>query len=315
MAAIFLLLKREMNEMNSVSEEKINQASPPKKKRRGSFVERTLANLARKTERAIFAEELAQTDGFLQNLDPRVKIIGLLALIVAVTLARNFFTILLIFSFAIILAVLSNVPIRTLAARAWFGALTFTGLIVVPVLFITPGEAFFQITFLNWTITNQGMTSAFYLISRVETTVTLSLLLVLCTLWTHVLKALRVLRVPVVFVVILGMTYRYIFVMLETAQNMFEARQSRLIGELDGAESRRIAAASVGVLLTKSFYLNSEIYLAMQSRGFRGEVHTLDDFKMRGKDWAALFLFLSAAIIAFWLGRQDSLQSFINLIF
>ena len=301
--------------MNSVATEKTDRIKPPKKKRRGNFIERSLANLVRKMERAIFAEELARTDGFLQNLDPRVKIIGLLALIIDVTLARNFFTIVLIFAFAIILAVLSNVPVRTLATRAWLSALTFTGLIAVPVLFITPGDALFQIPFINWTITNQGLTSAFYLISRVETTVTLSLLLVLCTLWTQVLKALRILRVPVVFVVILGMTYRYIFVMLETAQNMFEARQSRMIGELDGRESRRIAAASVGVLLTKSFYLNSEVYLAMQSRGFRGEVHTLNDFTMDGKDWAALILFLSAAIIAFWLGRQDSLQSFINSFF
>ena len=32
----------------------------------------------------------------------------------------------------------------------------------------------------------------------------------------HVLKALRIFRVPVVFVVILGMTCRYILLMLET---------------------------------------------------------------------------------------------------
>lgn len=298
--------------MNSVSAEKIKFASS-RKIRRGSFIERTLADLVRKAEQAIFAEELAQTDGFLQKLDPRVKIIGVLALIINVTSARNFFTILLIFAFAILLAVLSNVPIRTLATRAWFGALTFTGLIAVPVLFITPGEVLFNVPILNWTVTNQGITSAIYLISRVETTVTLSLLLVLCTLWTHVLKALRVLHVPVVFVVILGMTYRYIFVMLETAQNMFEARESRLISTLEASESRRIAAASVGVLLTKSFYLNSEIYMAMQSRGFRGEVYILDDFKMRGKDWTALLMFAAAAAIAFWLGQQNSLQSLIIL--
>ncbi len=299
--------------MNPVSNKKL--AAPPPKKRSGSFVERTLANLVRKTERALFAEELAQTAGFLQKLDPRVKIIGLLALILDVTLARNLFTILFIFALAMLLAAASNVPLRTLATRAWLGALTFTGLIALPVLFITPGDAIFRLPLLGWTITAQGLTSAVYLISRVETTVTLSLLLVLCTLWTHVLKALRVLRVPVVFVVILGMTYRYIFVMLETARNMFEARQSRLVGALGGAESRRIAAASVGVLLTKSFYLNSEVYLAMQSRGFRGEVYSLDDFKMRRADWFALIGFALCALFAFWLGRQNSLQSFLNLIF
>jgi cobalt ECF transporter T component CbiQ len=296
--------------VNSALNQRIK--SVPPKKRRGNFVERTLATLVHKTERALFAEEFAQTDGFLQKLDPRVKIVGLLALIITTTLARNFFTIFFIFAVAVLLAVLSRIPLRTLAARAWLSALTFTGLIALPVIFITPGDVLFRLPLLDWTITAQGITSAVYLISRVETTVTLSLLLVLCTLWTHVLKALRVLRVPVVFVVILGMTYRYIFVMLETAQNMFEARQSRLVGSLNGSENRRIAAASIGVLLSKSFYLNSEVYLAMQSRGFRGEVYTLDDFRMRRRDWLALAGFLLVAVFAFWLGRQDSLASLLN---
>jgi cobalt ECF transporter T component CbiQ len=298
-----------------VSNQKLNSAAPPRRKRSGSFVERTLANLVRNTERALFAEELAQADGFLQKLDPRVKIIGLLGLVLNATLARNFFTILFVFAVAVLLALLSRVPLRTLAARAWLSALTFTGMIALPVIFITPGDALFRLPFFGWTITAQGVSSAVYLISRVTTTVTLSLLLVLCTLWTHILKALRVLRVPVVFVVILGMTYRYIFVMLETAQNMFEARKARLVGSLDASESRRVAAASIGVLLSKSFYLNSEVYLAMQSRGFRGEVHTLDDFIMRSLDWAALAGFLLVNVFAFWLGRQDSFESLINIKF
>ncbi|HXG82765.1 MAG TPA: cobalt ECF transporter T component CbiQ [Pyrinomonadaceae bacterium] len=300
--------------MNPVVERKSKSAASSKKSG-GGFVEKTLKTLVRNTERALFAEELAQAGGFLQKLDPRVKIVGLLALILAATTARNFFAILFIFAVAVLLAVFSRVPIKILAIRAWLSALFFTGLIAFPVLFITPGDALLRLPFLNLTITAQGLTSALYLILRVETTVTLSILLVLCTLWTHVLKALRVLRVPVVFVVILGMTYRYIFVMLETARNMFEARQSRLVGALDGKESRKVAAASVGVLLMKSFYLNSEVYLAMQSRGFRGEIRTLDEFRMRQKDWLALVSFLSVAALAFWLGRFDSLIAFLNVNF
>lgn len=296
------------------SNQKLKSAAPPPKKRRANFIGRTLATLVRKAERSLFAEEIARQNGFLQSLDPRVKIVGLLALLLDVTLARNFFTIFFIFGVAVLLAVLSGVPIKTLAARAWLGALTFTGLIALPVIFITPGDALFRLPLLNWTITAQGLTSAIRLILRVETTVTLSLLLILCTLWTQVLKGLRVLRVPVVFVVILGMTHRYIFVMLDTARNMFEARQSRLVGALTAAENRRVAAQSVGVLLSKSFYLNTEVYLAMQSRGFRGEVRTLDDFEMNRNDWLALAAFLATAILAFWLGRQDSLASFIGFL-
>lgn len=303
-----------MIESDAVSNPK-TKSKPTRRKRRGSFIERSLSSLVSNAERALFAEDLARKDGFLQSLDPRVKIVGLFALILDVTLSRNFTAIIFIFALAILLAIASHIPLRTLAVRAWLSALTFTGTIALPVIFITPGNEILRLPFLNWTITEQGLTSAFFLISRVETTVTLSLLLVLCTLWTHVLKALRVLRVPIVFVVILGMTYRYIFVMLETARNMFEARQSRMVGTFDASESRRIAAASIGVLLTKSFHLNSEVYLAMQSRGFRGEVYTLDEFAMKRRDWFALGLFIIVAIIAFWLGRQDSMSAILNSAF
>jgi cobalt/nickel transport system permease protein len=279
--------------------------APPtaRRKRRASFVERTIAGLAGAMERALYAEELARADGLLQRLDPRVKVIGLLSLVVAAALARNILVILGLFGAAIVLALLSRVPIRTLATRVWVGALLFTGLLALPAIFITPGQVVYRLPLLGWPLTAQGLGAASYLIVRVETAATFSLLLILCTPWAQVLKALRVLRVPVVFVVILGMTYRYIFLMLQTAQDMFESRQSRMVGRLDSADRRRLASASVGVLLSKSIQLSGDVYLAMLSRGFRGEIYTLDDFQMRTRDWLALAGLLGVAALAFWLGR------------
>ncbi|MGH9915393.1 MAG: cobalt ECF transporter T component CbiQ, partial [Pyrinomonadaceae bacterium] len=250
-------------------------------------------------------------DGLLQRLDPRVKVVGLMLLLIAGVLARNVFVIAAIFSIGITLALLSHVPIRTLVRRGWIGALLFTGLLALPAIFITPGRVVYHLPILNWTVTAQGLQSALYLIARVEMAVTLSLLLVLCTLWTHVLKALSVMGVPVIFIVILGMTHRYTFLLLETAHDMLESRESRMIGVMDGREKRRLATASAGVLLSKSFHLSCEVYLAMQSRGFRGKVYTLDDFKMQRRDWLWLFVFLLLAGLALWLGRQDFAISFI----
>ncbi|MFN8476701.1 MAG: cobalt ECF transporter T component CbiQ [Kouleothrix sp.] len=273
------------------------------RKHRASFVERTVAELSHAMEQALYAEELAHANGLLQQLDPRVKVVGLLALIIAAALARNLAVILALFVVALVLALLSRVPFRTLATRVWLGALLFTGTIALPAIFITPGQVLYRLPLFGWPITMQGLSSAAYLISRVETSATLALLLILCTPWTHVLKALRVLRVPVVFVVILGMTFRYIFLLLQTARDMFESRQSRMVGTLDSAERRRVASASVGVLLSKTLNLSSDVYMAMQSRGFRGEVYTLDEFQMQPRDWAALAGFLALAGLAFWLGR------------
>ena len=273
------------------------------RKRKPGFIEKTLAGLAGAFERSLYSEELSAQRGLLQALDPRVKVLTLLLLIIAAAAARKLVVVGALFLLTIILALASRVPLRTLATRVWLGALIFTGAIALPALVLTPGRALAQLPVFGWVITEQGTLSALFLIGRVLTSATLAMLLILTTLWTNVLKALRVLRVPALFVVILGMTYRYIFLMLQTASDMFESRQSRTVGRLDGAESRRIAAASVGVLLGKSFQLSNDVFLAMQSRGFRGEIYTLDEFRLTWHDWLALPIFIALAAAAFWFGR------------
>src|SRR5262245_3472944 len=103
------------------TEQLATPAAPARPRRRASFVEKTIASLAGAVERALYAEELAKVDGLLQRLDPRVKLVGLLALVVAAALARNILVILGLFAVAIGLALLSRVPLRTLATRVWVG--------------------------------------------------------------------------------------------------------------------------------------------------------------------------------------------------
>ncbi len=270
---------------------------------RSGFIEASLRSFLGLLEYTLESEELARRDGFLQRLDPRVKLVGMLGLIVAAAAARRLEVIAAVFGVALVLAFGSRVPLRTLAARVWAGAFAFTFLIALPAVFLTPGRAVWRLPLLGWDATEQGLRGALLLISRVETTATLCLLLVLSTPWPHVLKALRALRVPVVVVVILGMTYRYILLMMATVREMFESRRSRLVGKLEPAESRRLAVATAGVLLSRSMQLSGDVYLAMQSRGFRGEVYLLDDFEMRIRDWTWLALFLALGAAALWIGR------------
>jgi cobalt/nickel transport system permease protein len=276
---------------------------PSGRSEHSGFIEQTLASLARRVDRSLFAEEVASRQGLLQSIDPRVKVVGLIGLLISAALSHRLAVIGALFIIAVGMAVLSRVPLGMLARSIWLAAFLFTGAIALPSLFITPGAVIYRLPVLNWPITAQGFRSAAYLIARVETAATLSALLVLCTPWTHVLKALRVLRVPVVFVVILGTTYRYIFLMLQSARDMFEARQSRMVGKLEPVERRRVATSSVGVLLTKAFHLSNEVFLAMQSRGFMGEVHLLHDFRMRNRDWIAVGVSSSGIALALWFGR------------
>jgi len=266
-------------------------------------VERSLASFVDALEHAFYAEESAKKNGLLQKLDPRIKIAAVFPLIVIAALARRLGVIVALFATAVVLALLSRVPLATLAKRVWLGVLTFTGFISFPALFLTPGVAIYTLPLLGWSVTEQGLRAAMYLIMRAETAATFSVLLVLCTPWSLVLKALRVLRLPIVLVVILGMTYRYIFLFLRNAHDMFMSRKSRMVGRLDGGEQRRVATASAGVLMSKTIQLSGDVYLAMRSRGFQGEVYVLDEFQTHWFDWAMLAVFISIALLAFWFGR------------
>ena len=265
------------------------------------YIERTIAHLITASERAAVAEQAAFSPGALQGVDPRVKLAGLFALIVVVAASRHLRVIAALFLAAVILAVLSRLRLRRLAGWVWSPVLLFTGAIALPAIFFTPGR---HVAILGSHVaTVQGMRSAAFLIGRAETAATLSALLVLTTPWPWVLKALRIFRCPLVLVAILGMTYRYIFVILQTALEMFEARKSRTVGSLPPAERRRLASSAAGVLLSKSIHMANDVHLAMRSRGYRGEIHILQDFRTRTWDWLWLAGFTLLTAASLWWGR------------
>lgn len=267
-------------------------------RKRGGFIEHTLEGLHSAMERALYAETAASRRGLLQGLDPRVKLAGLVSLVVSVALAAKLWLIVAVLALAVAIACLSAIPLRVVATRAWLGALLFSGMIAAPAVFLTPGASFHGLP-----ITIQGLRTAGFLVLRAVSAATLMLALVYTTPWNHVLKALRIFRVPVVFVVILGMTCRYILLLLETAHQMFESRKSRTVSSITGVEQRRLAVTGSGVLLGKTLQLSDEVYLAMQARGFRGEVFLLQDFQMRKLDWLASAAFAAAAAVSIWAGR------------
>ena len=269
---------------------------------RSSFVERTLVDINHTLEQSVFAERTAHGPGLLQGLDPRLKILSTLLVLLAVGLSHSLGVILGLYFLAFGLAFFSNIPLGFFVKRVWLLIPFFTGVVALPALFITPGPVLVHLP-LGLVITQTGLTTALFLLLRVGTSVSLAVLLVLTTPWNSLLKALGVLRLPAVIILILGMTYRYIHLLLHLTNDMFLSRKSRLLRRMNGPEQRKLIAATSGTLLNKSLQVSSEVYLAMQSRGFRNYPRTLDTFKMRTIDWLAGALVVITAAAAIWLGR------------
>ena len=274
------------------------------------FFERTLGDITGVLEQTLFAEEIARQDGLLQSLDPRAKVIGALALLIAISASHNLFVIVALYALTLPIAAASQVPMGFYFKRVWVFMPFFTGLVALPALFspFTPGAPLVTLIDLAsprlyLAITLPGVVTAAFLLLRVGASVSVAVLVILTTRWATLLKALRVLRVPQAFVLILGMTFRYIYVLIHAANNMFLARKSRLVGRVSGAEERHWLTASLGTLFVKSYDLSDQVYLAMQSRGFRGEAQVIDALVWRGVDWLWLAAFLTIAAAAIWIGR------------
>ena len=273
------------------------------RRRHRHFAERLAHGLAQTMEHALDAEAMGARQGLLQGLDPRIKLIGFLALIISGVLTHSLTVLSALFLLTLILAFSSRITVDRLCKQVWIGVLLFTGVIALPAIVVVPGVPIWQIPLVHWNATQQGLRSAAFLIGRAETSATFTLLLILSTPWMHVLKAMRNLGVPVVVVAILGMTYRYIFLLLQTATQLFEARRSRIVAPMKGPQQRRMVTAAVGVLLGKAFQLSSDVHLAMVSRGYRGEVHLLHDFRTRRRDWFALFFALTVPALILWFQK------------
>jgi cobalt/nickel transport system permease protein len=271
------------------------------KRKKGSFIEKTLAGTSNVMRQAMFSDDVSAQNGLLQKIDPRVKILSLLGLLIATAFIRNIPALLVMYAGSLVLATASALPLGFFIKRVWLFIPIFTGIVVLPATFsfITHGHIVLPL----WTwhahqvgITSQGLAAAGLIVMRVATSVSLVVLMTLTTPWTRLLASLRALLVPKIFILIIGMAYRYIFLLLTSVTDMYTARKSRAVGNADAdhKQGQRFVTASAGALFGKAHSLSEEVHMAMVARGYTGNAKTLSGFRFRAID--AMFVVGCAAV-------------------
>lgn len=241
----------------------------------GGFAEKTLRGTSRLLELSLFGEEFVSRVGLMQQIDPGTKLVSILLLLLATALTRNIEVLLGLYALTLLIALASSIPLGVFIKRVWLFIPIFAGIVVLPAIFsfVIPGKPLLTIGSIS--ITEPGVQTAVTVLLRVAVSVSLAALLVLTTRWECLMRALTVLRIPRTAILVLEMTYRYIFLFLKTADGMHLARKSRMIRRMSGAEERRWVTSRLGNLFQKSQHLSDDVYLAMQSRGFTGEIRTV----------------------------------------
>jgi cobalt/nickel transport system permease protein len=270
-------------------------------RRRASFAERTLVQAAAFLRDALEAGRDAERPGALQGLDARAKVFASLALLIGVATSRSLVATLAVALAAVVLAAASRLDVARYLRRVWLVVPLFTAAIALPATLdvATPGPALLDLTQtpaalvrLGWpetlSVTTTGLVVAARLVLRAGASLSIVALLAQTTPAGDVLKALRSLGVPQVFVLVAAMTQRYLRTLVTTIEELHLALVSRRIRPLTTSASREFVASRLGVVLTKSRATAEEVHLAMVSRGFRGEVRTLTEPRLRAQDLGAV---------------------------
>jgi cobalt ECF transporter T component CbiQ len=275
------------------------------KRKKGSYLEKTLSGASNVMRQAMFGEEVAAQDGVLQRLDARVKVVSLIVLLVATALVHTIPALVAIYLSSVALAAVSRLSVGWFVKRVWLFIPIFTGIIVIPAMFsfITPGTIVLPL----WTwhghpvgLTEQGLRAAGLLVMRVACSVSIVVLFTLTTPWNKMLAGLRALFVPKIFILIIGMAYRYIFLLLNAVTDMYTARKARAVGNPSGdvKEGQRFVTATAGALFGKAHVLSDEVHQAMVSRGYTGDAKTLQQPRVAVTDVVFAVCVLVFAILA-----------------
>lgn len=247
-----------------------------------------------------YIDKFAYQDSPVHRLDARVKFIAaVIFTAVVISLPRTSFAVLFCYAvgpFAVL--VLGRIPLKFVFKHI---------LIVSPFVLIlalscpfydrTPvaiafGPSVFQTT-LGWmrcgAICGKFVVTMLALIALVST-----------TRFSDLLAGLRKLGVPKLLIIQLGFLYRYIFVLIDTAQHILRAKAGRTLRNLGFKREMKTASAMLGSLFIRSIDTAERINIAMQGRGFDGSWRTISRLKISNNDYI-FGIFFAVFVISLYL--------------
>lgn len=239
-------------------------------------------------------DDLARKDTSIHRLHPVTKLLTTIVyLFVVVSFNRYEISGLLPFVFyPMILILLAELPAMQIFKR----------LLMVEPLIIGIG-------ILNPIFDPRGWLTFASIMIKSGLTVTACLVLVSTTGIGKIAQALRVLRVPSIFVLQLLLTFRYISVLIEELARMVRAYTLRA-PQQKGVRLKD-SGSFVGQLLLRTFDRAQCIYNSMRLRGFNGEYHS---YGKSGITWRDV-LFLIAWSLFFIIARMYDIPAFLGLLF
>jgi len=227
-------------------------------------------------------DDLAKKETSIHKLHPLVKLLTTVVyLTVVVSFGRYEISSLLPFVFyPVLIFAFAEIPVAPILKRI---------LLVEPFII---GIGILNPLFDNYTVLiggiaiSRGWVTFLAIFIKCGLTVAVSILLIATTGMDKLAAALRMLKIPKIFVLQLLLTYRYISVLIEEVFRMQRSYSLRAPGHK--GIHRGVWGSFAGQLILRTFERAQRVYQSMSLRGFTGEYNTGDIARVGLKDFAYL---------------------------
>ena len=237
-------------------------------------------------------------NSFIHRLDPRTKLISLVAYIVCLFLAVDYISYGLMFVFLAMVIWVSTIPVKSIlrGMKPLIFILIFTGLLN---LFLTDGETEL-VSFWGITITYEGIKHAAFMVLRILMLISGTFLLTYTTSpialtdgLESLLKPLKVLRLPVhELSMMMCIALRFIPTLIEETDKVMSAQKARGADFESGNIIMR-AKAMIPLLVplfVSAFRRADELATAMDARCYHGDTNRtrMKQMKLCKTDYMAI---------------------------
>lgn len=148
-------------------------------------------------------------------------------------------------------------------------------------------------------ISRDQVTKAVQLIFVTASSISCLYFLILTTPVIDILQVLQKLKFPRLLIEMMEITYRFIFVFLETASQIYHAQQSRL-GYRTGKQWLYSISLLISALFIVIFKRSKELTNAMESRAYSNDINFAhDDYQLSAASWLVIFAILAAMFIIY----------------
>lgn len=180
---------------------------------------------------------------------------------------------------------ISHVPMKTLIKRSLMIELPFL-LVLLPVLFRPGGQdlAVYQLANRAIIISEKGSMAFFSILIKSGLSIQAAVLLNAVTRPMDVLAGMRSLGYPRLLSAVLGLMWRYAYIIKHEAERMLTARAARSGQPKTGMKKTggsitwraHVTGSMLGSLFLRSLARSERVYQAMLSRGYDGEVRLVE---------------------------------------